>query len=431
MEIVYNFFLSFAATLCEMAPFLLIGFGFAGLLYAFLPQNTIHRYFGGSPLGSATRAALLGVPLPLCSCGIIPTSMAFYKNGASKGSTVSLLIATPQTGVDSILATYSMMGLPFAIMRPIVAFITGIAGGWIEGIREQKEDGNTSDSIEIDNNENYFNKDSNIKGGFVDKFMIALKYGFHDFLGDIAKWLLVGLVLAAAISALIPKDFIASLNLPPIIQMLLVLIIAIPLYVCATGSIPLAASFIAVGMNPGAAFVFLMAGPATNAATITVLNKILGKKTLITYLTSIIIGAVAGGLLITYILPPEWFAYCSPIHCHNCIEAEQLGPVSIISGILLAALIAFAFINKYIQSRKIHKKMRDNMQTQQTATFKVDNMTCSHCKATVEKVSLNVAGTETAIADLQSKTLTVCGTSFDPQEVIKAIEAAGYIIHKA
>ena len=132
MEIVYKFFFSFAATLCEMAPFLLIGFGFAGLLYAFLPQNTIHRYFGGSPLGSATRAALLGVPLPLCSCGIIPTSMAFYKNGASKGSTVSLLIATPQTGVYSILATYSMMGLPFAIMRPIVAFITGIVGGWIE-----------------------------------------------------------------------------------------------------------------------------------------------------------------------------------------------------------------------------------------------------------------------------------------------------------
>lgn len=425
MDFTYNFIIDFVATLCEMAPFLLIGFAFAGILYAFLPQQTIHRYFGGSPLGSSMRAALLGVPLPLCSCGVIPTSMAFYKNGASKGSTVSLLIATPQTGVDSILATYSMMGLPFAIIRPVVAFVTGIIGGWVEGVRDQKSHHEGQTQIDIDDDENYFNEENQVRGNFGHRCVVAFKYGFYDFLGDIAKWLLVGLVLAALITTLIPKDFISSLNLPPILQMLLVLIIAIPLYVCATGSIPLAASFIAVGLSPGAAFVFLMAGPATNAATITVLNKFLGKKTLITYLLSIICGAVIGGLIIEYALPHEWFSHTSGIMCANCLGTEHLGLVSIVCGAVLSLLIIVAFIGKRIETKKSLAKINNTMQT---AVFNVTNMTCSHCKANVERSAMGIEGVETAVADLQAKTLTVCGTSFDPTHVLNAVEKAGYII---
>ena len=428
MNILLNFLSDFIATLCEMAPYLLIGFGFAGLLYAFLPQQTIHKYFGGSPLGSATRAALLGVPLPLCSCGVIPTSMAFYKNGASKGSTVSLLISTPQTGVDSILATYSMMGLPFAIIRPLVAFVTGIVGGWIEGRRDNKTAQDTANKINIDNSENYFNEDNQVHGNFAHRIVVALKYGFYDFLADIAKWLVVGLVLAAAISALIPDDFIASLNLPPIIQMILILIIAIPLYVCATGSIPLAATFIALGLNPGAAFVFLMAGPATNAATITVLNKMLGKKTLITYLASIVCGAIAGGLLIAYALPHEWFEFSNPIHCKDCLATDQLTPLSAISGALLALLITIAFVGKKIQTKHELNKISNMSTSNQTSVFEVSNMTCSHCKANVERAVATVPGVENFAVDLSAKTLTVSGKSFDPQAVIKAVESAGYII---
>ncbi len=428
MEVLSNFFFSFVATLCEMAPFLLIGFGFAGLLYAFLPKNMIQRYFGGSPLSSAIHAALLGVPLPLCSCGIIPTSMAFYKNGASKGGTVSLLIATPQTGVDSILATYSMMGLPFAVMRTLTAFLTGIAGGWAEGVRERKENRGLSGGAVADRgNEGFSGESGKAKGCIGRRLVIALKYGFCDFLGDIAKWLLIGLTLAAAVAAVVPENFIHNLNLPPIVQMLMVLAVAVPLYVCATGSIPLAASLIAVGLDPGAAFVFLMAGPATSIATITVLNRFLGKKTLVTYLTSIICGAMTGGLLITYALPHEWFVHYSNALCGNCADAGT-SPVSVACGAVLAALIAAAFVRKRIQARSARTKMETNRRTMQTATFKVNNMTCSHCKANVEHAASNTRGVETATADLQSATVTVCGTSFNPQEVKNAIESAGYTV---
>ncbi len=427
MEVLSHFFYSFVATLCEMAPFLLIGFGFAGLLYAFLPKNMIQRYFGGNPLSSSVHAALLGVPLPLCSCGIIPTSMAFYKNGASKGGTVSLLIATPQTGIDSILATYSMMGLPFAIMRTITAFLTGIIGGWAEGVREQKENSRMASDATIDNDENFFADNNETKGSIGHRLVVALKYGFCDFLGDIAKWLLVGLTLAAVVAAVVPENFIGNLNLPPVLQMLLVLVIAVPLYVCATGSIPLAASLIAVGLDPGAAFVFLMAGPATSIATITVLNKFLGRKTLTTYLVSIISGALAGGLLITYALPHEWFAHLAGSLCRHC-TAEEISPVSIVCGVVLAVLIATAFIKNRVQARSERAEMADKGLTMQTATFKVSNMTCSHCKANVERAAQATSGVESATADLQSATLTVCGDSFDPQEVMQAVESAGYIV---
>lgn len=428
MELVWNFFYEFLAILCEMAPYLLLGFLFAGLLYAFLPQNTIRKYFGGSPFASSARAAILGVPLPLCSCGVIPTGMALYKNGASKGSTVSFLISTPQTGVDSILATYSMMGLPFAIIRPLTAFLTGIIGGWAEGRKSDTLVNNAKDEIEIEDDENYFNDEAEEQCSLGQRLLKAVKYGFHDFLIDIAKWLIIGLVLAAAISALVPKDFVASLNLPVIVQMLLLLVIAIPLYVCATGSIPLAAAFIALGVNPGAAFVFLMAGPATNVATITVLNKVLGTRTLITYLVSIICGAMAAGLIIAYLLPAEWFTMSGVMSCcHH--GGTQIDTLSLVSGILLVALIVGGYIVKLVQSRKTMREIAAVKQSEaQVATITVGGMTCSHCKANVERAVMAVDGVESAVADINTGTLAVCGASFDEQAVREAIISAGYKI---
>lgn len=427
MELVWNFVNEFVAILCEMAPYLLLGFLFAGLLYAFLPQHTIRKYFGGSPFASSARAAMLGVPLPLCSCGVIPTGMALYKNGASKGSTVSFLISTPQTGIDSILATYSMMGLPFAIIRPLTAFVTGILGGWVEGCRSSRADSVSQADLDVDNGENYFNDEEGPRGNLLERLILALKYGFFDFLIDIAKWLLVGLVLAAAISALVPKDFVASLNLPVIVQMLLLLVIAIPLYVCATGSIPLAAAFIALGVNPGAAFVFLMAGPATNAATITVLNKVLGTRTLITYLVSIICGAMAAGLAIAYLLPGEWFVMSGVMSCCHHGGTEAIDTFSLVCGIALLILIVGGFAVKALQSRKAMREIIAVSETEsQVATFVVSGMTCSHCKANVERAVKSVEGVETSVADINTGTLVVSGASFDPQVVSEAIIAAGY-----
>ena len=235
----------------EMAPYLVLGFLLAGVLHVFFPKHKVHKYLGGKNLKSVINASLVGIPLPLCSCGVIPTGVSFHKNGASKGASVSFLISTPQTGVDSILATYSLMGLPFAVIRPIVALITGIIGGVATNAVDESP---VTEAPQSAVNE--------IKG---NKFIAMLRYAFVDFLADIAKWLVIGLAIAAVITVMVPDSFFESYLSNPYLNMLLVLAASVPMYVCATGSIPVAMALLVKGISPGAAFVFLMAGPATNA----------------------------------------------------------------------------------------------------------------------------------------------------------------------
>lgn len=413
LQYIFTFFYDFIKILSEMSPYLLLGFFFAGLLYAFVPQNKIERYFGGNQIKSSVLASLFGIPLPLCSCGVIPTGIAFYKNGASKGGTVSFLISTPQTGVDSILASFSLMGLAFAIIRPIAALVTGITGGLITGVITKNET-----QTQIIRQQKAENKT------FKQKFIDIFRYGFVDFIQDISKWLVIGLLLAALISALIPDDFFNILNLPPILQMLLVLAVSIPLYICATGSIPLAAILILKGLSPGAAFVLLMAGPATNAATITMIGKVLGKKSLFAYLGTIIIGALGFGLLIDYVLPMRWFIDISTQHLgHN--HSQQISWWQISSGVILSALIINGYIQRHRKSkRNSNKLLKDNIM--KTQTINVDGMTCNHCKANVENNLQNLPFIKTAKVDLDSKTVTLEGDDIDLVKVKNIIESIGY-----
>ncbi len=220
----------------EMAPWLLFGFLFAGILHVYMPKGSVQKYMGGKNIKSVIYAALLGIPLPLCSCGVIPTGISFYKEGASKGATVSFLISTPQTGVDSILATYSLLGLPFAILRPIVAVFSGILGGVISN-------NGSSAQISQDVKDEVFPEE---KQG--NKFKIMLHYAFNEFLMDIAKWLIIGLAIAALISMLLPADFFALYLDNELLSMVIVLAASIPIYVCATGSIPIAADLMMKGL---------------------------------------------------------------------------------------------------------------------------------------------------------------------------------------
>ena len=392
-----------------MAPYLLLGFFFAGLLYAFIPKQRIEKYFSGSPMRSSVLAAVFGIPLPLCSCGVIPTGTAFYKNGASKGGTISFLISTPQTGVDSILATFSLMGLPFAIIRPIAALVTRITGGLITSVvtkneketriyKEQKEENKT------------------LKRKIKDVF----QYGFVEFIQDISKWLVIGLVLAAIISALIPNEFFEFLNLPPIVQMLMILVVSIPLYICATGSIPLAAILILKGISPGAAFVLLMAGPATNVATITMIGNVLGKKSLFAYLATIIIGALSFGLLIDYVFPVEWFSQIANEHLGHD-HTNHLEWWHIASGVTLLALIINGYIQKFLNNKK-----QLNTFTMATQTIKVEGMTCNHCKANVESNLQKLDFIKTAKVNLEAKTVMLDGDNIDLSQVKSIIESLGY-----
>lgn len=412
-QYIVKFLGDFATILGEMAPYLLLGFFFAGLLYAFIPREKIDKYFNGSPFRSSVYSSLLGIPLPLCSCGVIPTGAALYKNGASKGGTVSFLISTPQTGVDSILATFSLMGLPFAIIRPIAALITGITGGLITSVitKNESEPQQTSGTV---------SKTKTLGQKIKDVF----RYGFVEFIQDISKWLIIGLVLAAIISALIPNDFFELLNLSPILQMLLILVVSIPLYICATGSIPLAAILILKGVSPGAAFVLLMAGPATNAATITMIGKVLGKKSLFTYLGTIIIGALGSGLIIDYLLPVQWFTEITQQHLGHD-HGTHLNWWQIASGVLLLGLIINGYIQRYRASKQQAKtQLTYNMM--QTKTIKVEGMTCNHCKANVENNLQKLAFVDSAVVNLAEKTVTLEGDEIDLEKVKETVESIGY-----
>lgn len=287
----------FWGVLAEMSPYLLFGFAVAGLLSVFINAERVERHLGGAGFWQVFKASLFGVPLPLCSCGVIPVSMSLHKHGASKGSTISFLLSTPQTGVDSILVTYGLMGPVFAIFRPVAAFITGILGGSVVNVLERHDVLKKGISEEKVHCTDPCCSNPKQQGRLVR----AAKHGFVTLPADIGRSMLIGLVIAALISALVPEDFFAealAVTGGGFIAMLVMMVLGIPVYVCATASVPIAVALIAKGLNPGAALVFLMTGPATNAATLVTLASQLGKRAAIVFLLTVIVSALAGGLIL-------------------------------------------------------------------------------------------------------------------------------------
>jgi uncharacterized membrane protein YraQ (UPF0718 family)/copper chaperone CopZ len=424
MDYIKNFGSEFVFILTEMAPYLLLGFVFAGLLHLLFPKKKVRKYMGKNNFRSILNAALLGVPLPLCSCGVIPTGISFYKHGASKASTVSFLISTPQTGVDSIFVTYSLLGLPFAIIRPIVAFVTGLFGGLIT----KKIDSSSAEILP----ENADNGDEMPKGVF-PKVKEMFRYSFIEFLQDISNWLIIGLLIAALISVFVPDDFFADKIPNNFVGMLLILVIAIPVYICATASVPVAAVLMLKGLSPGAALVLLMAGPATNAATITMIGKVLGKKSLIGYLGAIITGALLSGLFIDYFLPPEWFKL-SEHFGHSGHNHQEMLPMWLKAGsaILLSLLIFNGYLQKYINSRKMNMAIKAStvakFDSESITTMFVGGMTCNHCKENVENSIRSVKGVEEVSVDLTTGKVNIKGKSVDMQKIRSGITDIGYKI---
>lgn len=408
------YFAEFYNLLLEMAPWLLLGFTFAGILHVFTPKGSISRYMGGGNLKSVFYGALLGVPLPLCSCGVIPTGISFYKEGASKGATVSFLISTPQTGVDSILATYSMLGLPFAFVRPVVAFVSGLFGGWMTNVAFKQEKKATADPVFPINYEPE-------SGG---KFIRMIRYAYQDFMSDIADWLVIGFAVAALISTVLPDNFFTQYLSNEFVSMLTVLVAAIPIYVCATGSIPIAAVLMMKGLSPGAALVFLMVGPATNVATISVLGKVMGRKALMVYLISITLCAILFGWMINHLLPSEWFTM---MMAHHAEHDHQMLPhwLQVGSAITLFVLLLNVYLKKI---RPVKEKSISNHMAEVSKNLKirVDGMTCNHCKMNVEKAIRSVEGIESVVADPGSGEVAITGIEPDMEKIRFKVEDIGY-----
>ncbi|MDE6628596.1 MAG: permease, partial [Muribaculaceae bacterium] len=302
MTTLQHFIYPLVGILVDMAPYILLGFLFAGVLHTFITPAMMQRHLSGSGWGPVVKAALFGVPLPLCSCGVLPTAVALRKQGASAGAATSFLIATPQTGIDSIAATYSLLGGPFAVLRPVAALVGAVAGGYAVDRSCSHDQGAPAA------HETAGGGEAAAAGMPLGRRVReALRFGFVDMVRSVGKWLVIGLVIAAAVTVLLPDDILGALNDYPLLAMLAMVAIAIPMYVCATGSIPIALSLMMKGLSPGVAFVLLMAGPAANFASVIILRRSLGTMATAIYIAAVTVTAIAFGLLIHYLLPGSWF----------------------------------------------------------------------------------------------------------------------------
>ena len=399
-----SFLISLLRVVAEMAPYLLLGFLIAGVLHVFVPQKFYANYLSSNNKLSVLWAALLGVPLPLCSCGVIPTAIGLRNEKASKGAIASFLIATPQTGIDSILATFSLMGLGFAIIRPVAALITGVCGGLLVNrlVREDeiKDDATMTCQVESGN-----------------RIWRVLKYAYYDMLRDIGLRLLIGLVIAALIQVAVPDEFFLSFGSQPLLQMLVILVIAVPMYICSTGSIPVAAALMMKGLSPGAALVMLMAGPAVNFASILVVHKSMGRRFTSIYLMTIVGFAVLFGLLLNA-TGLDFSVVVQDVCCVN--ETALPSTFKMICATVLTILIIFALMMKFFSKFTTKKTIAPD-----TVVYRVEDMHCSHCEAAVVRAVENVKDVESAKASASNKTLTVKGPASE-DAIRSAVEGIGY-----
>ncbi len=365
-----------------MAPYILFGLLFAGILHELVPDSIVTKHLGKDNVSSVVKSTVFGIPLPVCSCGVIPLATSIKKSGASKGATLSFLISTPITGVDSILATYGIFGWIFTLYRAVTSMVIAMVAGILTNIFDKEEArGLASDDL-LQSNESSAGltpdgtkqkpsfstlkpqttsftmkapaKEESCGTGTgsccsadnaTDKkfsFMAAMKYAFVTLLGDIAKPLFWGLLLGALITVAIPDNLSEVLKAYSWLSYLIVIIIAVPMYVCATASLPIAAGLMLAGVSAGAAFVFLSAGPATNTVTIGVVKKMLGTKSLIIYLGSITIGSILFGLGLDYIFDISDIDPASLIHLH-----EDAGFISTLSAIILWGFICWFIAKPY------------------------------------------------------------------------------------
>ena len=399
-----SFLWSLLHVVCEMAPYMLLGFLIAGILHVFVPQGFYRKYLSKDNKWAVLWAALLGVPLPLCSCGVIPTAIGLRNEKASKGAVASFLIATPQTGIDSILATFSLMGLGFAIVRPVAALVTGVCGGLLVNRMVPEDDvvitSGASCSVDTGN-----------------KIWRVLKYAYFKMIQDIGGRLAIGLLVAALIQVAIPDEFFLHFGSQPLLQMLVILIVAVPMYICSTGSIPVAAALIMKGLSPGAALVMLMAGPAVNLASILVVRKALGRRFTWIYLLVIVCFSILFGLLVNAIgLTVKPMVAVDPC----CATGTMMpGTFKLVCAIVLILLILFALI------MKLFNMFTHEAADPDAAVYTVEGMHCSHCEAAVCRAVEEVPGVESASASASRKTLTIKGSAAE-EAVRSAVEKAGY-----
>lgn len=337
----------------ESAIYMLFGFFVSGMAYVLIKPEKISRYLGHGKIRPVFLSALAGIPIPLCSCGVVPAALSLKKQGANNGATLSFLISTPESGFDSIPITYALMDPIITVMRPVAAFITAIIAGITENIlgpsthfpdkmsQHRPAVSNNCGCNEPGTSQNYLTKVP-----FYKKILSGLKYAFVDLLGDIGKWFIVGIFLAGLISYFIPDSLFESYLSNNFIAMLVMLMAGMPMYVCATSSTPIAAALVLKGLNPGAALVFLLSGPATNIASLSMVSALFGKRSLFIYLGSIALCSLAIGFITDMIY--YGIGVKADVMAGQVVEIFP-NYVEFGGAVILAALLVFAITKEYRQ----------------------------------------------------------------------------------
>ncbi|RLE26541.1 MAG: permease [Acidobacteria bacterium] len=411
------------ALLGEMAPYLLFGFLVAGLLSVFVSPEWVEQHLGRKGFAQVAKASLFGVPLPLCSCGVLPVAASLRRHGAGKGATTAFLLSTPQTGVDSIAVTWALLGPVVAIIRPLTAFITGIAGGMVVQAVEPDEnpqilpgrDGEKADECCSSQTEKH-------------ALLKALHYGFVTLPRDIGRALFVGLILSGIIAAFLNPDHVRGVFGGGVLPYLVAMAVGIPLYVCATASTPVAASLIGAGLSPGAALVFLISGPATNVASVTTLLKVLGKKTVAVYLATVVVGSLATGLVVDFFFG-RWVLKGMPAVAIEAAHRHGDGTMLIGWGfketcavVLLAVLVAAMWPRRSKTSEEdaVVKNLEKRVE------LSIGGMRCNGCVTSIGRALHEVEGVRDVTVDLAAAKAMVVGIGLDSEVLCAEVRALGF-----
>ncbi|MHC4718432.1 MAG: SO_0444 family Cu/Zn efflux transporter [Planctomycetota bacterium] len=411
IDVLLDIPIGFWNVLSEMAPFLLFGFLMAGVLSVLIRPEAVERHLGGRGLWQVLKAAAVGVPLPLCSCGVIPVAASLRRHGASRGATTAFLISTPQDGVDSILVSFGLLGAPFAIFRPIVALISGLIGGSIVTLFHDAPE------TESENATNCTDDCCTTERG--GRLVRMLRYGFVTLPADIGRSLLVGLVVAALLTAVIPKDFFAPWLGSGITAILVMMMLGVPVYVCATASIPIAAALVLKGgISPGAALAFLMTGPATNAATIATIWKTMGHRTAVVYLLTVAASALAAGLTMDYVFQVQGIKAAPGMHM---MEGPWFTAFRYVCAAALLAVLCWPMIVPLLR-----RGVRHAAGEARHVTLRIDGMTCHHCAATVRQALQACSGVTDVHVNLGDGAARVAGEPLEEEALCAAVHALGY-----